>query len=310
MKISEKIKVEKIISKIQNSNFDENDVEGLFMKLRAYTDSPIFREIADFVAHNDERDKGIVGGEIEAISLGVRFIKEFDTANKQLRIDQEFPAWVVKHLEYQINKSSNEYLMEHFKTSKKSLKSKIEKSFKINKKKRIAQLSVRNTGSTTKDAIEYLMGSVTFKEKLTQFSIFNSLLETLNLNKIDYDSTDFGAQENKVIIAILNLIHNTSYKISGNISGECKIGCDDYSPTSVSIANGGEGFGNLTLTSYVPVMVDGQRLVMMTPVITTELAVKDWLTDSMFYTEGEYERVKVNDDIYLDSNYTFCNVSG
>ena len=61
MKFIEKTKVQKIVEKIESGHFDENDIDNIFMKLRAYSKNFwVFREIADFVAHNDERDRGLV----------------------------------------------------------------------------------------------------------------------------------------------------------------------------------------------------------------------------------------------------------
>ena len=37
MKQEEKIKAQKIIDKIETGNFDENDIDSLFMKLRPYS---------------------------------------------------------------------------------------------------------------------------------------------------------------------------------------------------------------------------------------------------------------------------------
>lgn len=37
MKSIEKGKVQKIVDKIQSGNFDENDIDNIFMKLRAYS---------------------------------------------------------------------------------------------------------------------------------------------------------------------------------------------------------------------------------------------------------------------------------
>ncbi|MCK8109134.1 hypothetical protein MTF64_19840, partial [Pseudoalteromonas sp. 2CM41L] len=70
MKGIEKNKAQKLILKIEKGQFDENDIDSLFMRMRAHSNKmPVFREIADFVAHNDQRDRGCSGQLILATVL-------------------------------------------------------------------------------------------------------------------------------------------------------------------------------------------------------------------------------------------------
>tara|TARA_Y100001956_G_C4086157_1_gene170747 strand:- start:749 stop:1042 length:294 start_codon:yes stop_codon:yes gene_type:complete len=87
MKGIEKSKTQKIIDKIQNDNFDENDIDNLFMKLRAYSGgNTVFREIADFVAHNDLRDRGITNQSLQAMYYSIKYFIEYVSPKKTLDI--------------------------------------------------------------------------------------------------------------------------------------------------------------------------------------------------------------------------------
>ena len=60
MKKTERIKIQTVINKILSGNFNEIDIDNLFIKLREYSFGfPLFKEVADFVVHNNERDKGL-----------------------------------------------------------------------------------------------------------------------------------------------------------------------------------------------------------------------------------------------------------
>lgn len=79
MKLIEKIKAQKIVDKIQSNQFDENDIDGLFMRLRLYSkEQYIFKEIADFVAHNDARDRGLANKSLETMYPRMKYFIEYN----------------------------------------------------------------------------------------------------------------------------------------------------------------------------------------------------------------------------------------
>ena len=86
-----KEKAQKIVSRIESGKFDEIDVDSLLMLLRAFSnDHLIFREISDFVAHNDERKKGITTNSLEAFYLNLKYFIEYVSKKKELL--EEFAA--------------------------------------------------------------------------------------------------------------------------------------------------------------------------------------------------------------------------
>ena len=141
MKSIEKGKVQKIVDKIQSGNFDENDIDNIFMKLRAYSANfNVFREIADFVAHNDERDRGLVNQALEHMYLSIRFFLDYQGENKKsLDIGVPFPSWILKLMKYQVERANESDLKTKFNVTRSRLISRIDSSFKVDKKDGTAQ---------------------------------------------------------------------------------------------------------------------------------------------------------------------------
>ena len=87
MKPIEKAKAQKLVLKLESGDFDENDIDNIFMRLRAYSHgNRIFHEIADFVAHNDKRDKGVSAESLEAFYLSIKYFLEYVSPKKTLDI--------------------------------------------------------------------------------------------------------------------------------------------------------------------------------------------------------------------------------
>src|SRR5690606_35211520 len=105
----------KIVDKIEAGDFDENDVDSLFMKLRAYSsDHRVFREIADFVAHNDNRDRGLANQALETMYLRMRFFLEYNSPKETLDLSQPFPLWIKRLMIFQVEKCEEGVLKERF----------------------------------------------------------------------------------------------------------------------------------------------------------------------------------------------------
>ena len=85
MRANEKVKAQRVVEKIERGAFDDNDIDNLFMKLRAYSRGyHVFREVADFVAHPDARDQGLTNESLEAFSLIMRYFTEYLSPNVPL----------------------------------------------------------------------------------------------------------------------------------------------------------------------------------------------------------------------------------
>src|SRR5262249_39146096 len=128
---NEKRKVSKLLMKIQSGVFDENDVDSLFLKMRAFSyGNRVFREVADFVAHNDVRSRGVTFDWLEAFYLSMRLFVEYSYKKQSLDISSDIPLWIKRLMIYQADKCKDTDLRSKFGLSSERLKSKIRSLFK------------------------------------------------------------------------------------------------------------------------------------------------------------------------------------
>ena len=134
---NDKLKAQKTIDDIAKGDFDERDIDSLFMGLRAHSfNNEVLREIADFVAHNILRNKGLTNQSLEAFYLSFKYFSEYMTHQKSLDITSPFPIYIKKLMKYQIYKCDENLLREKFNVTQERLKSRIDNLFKDNKKEK------------------------------------------------------------------------------------------------------------------------------------------------------------------------------
>lgn len=147
MKAAEKAKAQKVIDKIQDGRFDENDIDNLFMRLRAYSgEHRVFREIADFVAHNDSRYKGMTNASLEAFYLSLQYFVDYPYQDKALDVSHPIPLYIKKLMKYQVDKCDPEQLRSEFKVTPERLKSRIDNYFRDDKKAKTTELQPHKVG--------------------------------------------------------------------------------------------------------------------------------------------------------------------
>lgn len=215
MKTIEKSKLQKSIQKIESGSFDENDIDNIFMKLRAYsTKFSVFREIADFVAHNDQRDRGLVNQALEHMYLSMRFFLDYQGENKKkLDISESFPSWIIKLMKYQVEKIDEAILKDKFNVGKSRLISRIDNSFKIDKQKGTATYKDGKLSQITFEAISHCMSFISGTAKFTQEDLVDELVEVLAANHISYDEKLIREQANKITICTLLLFQHSTFNI-------------------------------------------------------------------------------------------------
>lgn len=105
MKAHERIQCQEIIRKIEEDNFSSSDIDLLFIKLREHPyGNQVFLEIANFVAHGDVRDKGLIFDNVRSTWLNMTFYVVYGMSSKQFNIDDSFHEWEKDFLKYLIQK--------------------------------------------------------------------------------------------------------------------------------------------------------------------------------------------------------------
>jgi hypothetical protein len=323
---NEKLKVQKTINDIAEGNFDERDVDSLFMGLRAHSASlVVFREIADFVAHNDLREKGLTNQSLEAFYLSFKYFSEYITPKKSLDIISPFPIYIKKLMKYQIDKCDERVLREKFNVTQERLKSRIDNLFKDNKKEKTTSLKNGKISKPNFEALQHVLGFIGSKPAYTQEQIVSELLSVIKANDLELDEEKFLQQSDKITLCILTLIHKSNYDIKGHKHGFCEISCENlsypYNQNYVD-ADGNNvqiehSHGKLQINGHVTVINRGKDLTVCYPVLQTELATEDWCDENMYSIEQidagnnqiMYKKVIFDSDIGINEQFRLVAIN-
>lgn len=324
MKQIERQKTQKIINKIQTGSFDENDVDNLYMKLRAYSKGfKVFREISDFVAHNDARDRGLTNQSLEGMYLSMKYFLEFNSSNKKLNLAKPFPTWIKKLMIYQIDKTDELKLKNRFKVNKERLKARVKKGFKDNKDGNCLLLN-NKISNLTIEAIAFVMSFISGKEAYSQDELIEETIEVIQKNNLEIEVSDFKQQSNHFTLCTLLLLHNTKFSFKGYKEGYCQISPERntiYTYNKTSLDKNGEekesieSFGNLNILGHVVLPKDGKDLTIAHTIMSTNLNVEKYCEENLFQIEsfhgdrtGNIIRLpKLNEDIKISQNRKLSN---
>lgn len=287
---NEKSKAQRIIEKIESGNFDDNDVDNLFMRLRAHcADNEYFREIADFVAHNDERSKGVAVKSLEALYLSFKYFTEYISTKKTLDISQPFPLYVKKLMKYQVEKCNENDLRAKFKVTRQRLCSRIDNLFKEDKATKTVSLNSK-IGSETLAALQYITGFIGVQSAFTQDDLLMQTLLVLSQNGLTFDEKNIVDNFDKITLCILVLLHNTAFNINSHRPARCEVSCDKVAVIrnmnavnesgEVVVIN--EEFGCLNINGLIPILNNGNEINICYSLFSTNLRVDYWCDSTLF----------------------------
>ena len=291
MKNLDKLKIQKIISKIETSNFDENDVDNLFMKLRAFSNgNDVFREVADFVAHNDLRNEGIANKSLESLYLSFKFFNEYTSENKPLNISEPFPLYIKNLMIYQIDKCNEADLKLKFSETKQKLNSWITTLFKDDKKRATTQLKNPNLSKKYFQLIQYLLGFIGVQPAFDHAILISQIINVIKTNELTINENEFIKNADKIILCVLLLLHDSEFNFDGYKFGYCKLSCNktfilhtqnlvDQNGNKIDYS---ESFGTLQLHGYVILDKNGKDITISFPLMTTDLLVDEWCDNTLF----------------------------
>lgn len=287
MKAIEKAKAQKIIERIQGMDFDENDIDNLFMRLRAYSNGfRFFRETADFVAHNDARDRGLLNASLEAFYLSFKFYLEYHSSNRQLNLGEPIPLYIKKLMKYQIDKCDPEMLRADFNITPDRLKSRIDNLFKDDKKAKTTLLSGFNVGEDTFRALTYLLGFIGSVPAFTADDLMSDVVGVLKANRLDFDEAAIRAQQPAIVLCVMLLMHQSRYELSDGCFAECSINVENHSvilglPEGANLS----GYGPLQIHGVISIEQPGGPVTVAYPIFQSNLQATEHCDDSLFIVE-------------------------
>lgn len=270
MKLFDKSKTQKLIKKIESGHFDYDDVENILMKLRDYSGSnQIFREIADFVAHKRERNKGIIKDSIEYMLYAIRYFKEYRFSKRNLDFFKPFPVWIKKLLIHQIEKTNEEILSVRYGFKKQQLTNYIKNHFVVNNH----TVTLIDEKYTMKKyvVLKYLLNFISIYPTFTQAQIIESIIKTIDDNGLQIDKNKFIENQNLIILNLIFLLHCTEYKHNKTSIGYSVIQYDKNTDNKIYVG------GHFDLD---------EKTHIVHKIITTELDANDYF-DSKILTHPE-----------------------
>jgi hypothetical protein len=92
--LKERVNVQALIQRIESGSFDANDIDTLLVKLRPYAARKrVFREVANFAAHADLRNRGLACDSMTCLADGARLLFQYDPRQK-LDLTKPFPVYI------------------------------------------------------------------------------------------------------------------------------------------------------------------------------------------------------------------------
>lgn len=319
MKLLEKTKAQKSLTKIESGEFDENDVDNIFMRLRAYSfGNKVFHEVAHFVAHNDERDRGITFESLEAVYLSFKFFLEYTSPKKPLDISKPFPSYIKKLMKFQVDKCEDSVLKEKFSINRDRLKKRIDTIFTDDKKQKLTFLKKPVLLEKNFKSLQHLLGFISTKPTFNQEQLIAEFVSVLKANKLEFDEDALRESSSKITLCVLLLINGASFKVSKRNSGYCKISCENtaISHNQIFVDQDGkpikrnESHGMLQLTGHVVLENNGKDVTIGFPMMDTNLSAEGWCDKRMFYIEPISEqtpdylqqKINFNSDLCLNKD--------
>ncbi|WP_139737669.1 hypothetical protein [Aeromonas caviae] len=322
MKPIEKNKVQKTIEKIESGCFDDNDIDNLLIKLRAYSAGfHVFKEVADFVAHNDQRDRGLACNSLRTLYLSVKFFAEYNSKNKMVDITSPFPIWIKDLMKLQVKKCNEATLIKEFNVSRKTLVKFIEKEFNEDRVNNLASCKPYGVSIEKLKAINYVMSFIYGTPSFSQNEIVDEIVSVLKVNKIKFNEKTIRGFSDKIAICILLLFHKAEFYFDGGVNGRCEISSDsNFILHSEGVSTkGGNGFdstGDLLISGTIDWTNDSQSLSLSYPIMITNLSSKDWCSDEIFNTSAlqrdrlgtVYRTINSDADLCLNEEFKLSKV--
>ncbi len=326
MKPVEQNKTQKLVKKIESGHFDENDIDSLFMKLRAYSAGfPVFREVADFVAHNDMRDRGLANQSLETMYLRMKYFLEYNSPKKTLDVSSPFPLWIKRLMILQVDKCDEDELRTNFNVTRQRLVSRIDNAFKEDRQNQVALYKQGKLSTTTLKAIQHVMSFISGNASFGQDDLMNDLICVLRKNKLEIDEPVLRELSDKITVCVLLLFHHSEFDFKGYKLGRCNVSSEKESilnntifvDASGNVVEREESFGKLFVSGTITIENDGKELSFVHTIMTTNLFSDTWCSVELFHIEPlskeipNYmcKRIKLDVDLCLNEEFKLSDAN-
>jgi hypothetical protein len=299
-------KLNQIIERIQAGRFDANDVDNLLMKLRPYAGKDsVFFEVANFVAHADARDRGLAQQSITSFVDSIQYFQEYVSENRPLDLAAHFPAYLYRLFLSQARRADEQYLKTEHKMSRTTLIKKIEANFSIDRKTGICSLRNNKGGIELLAALRYITGFIHSRAAFHVRDFHQDLTDVMRAQKVNFDDEVWGAQADRLSLAILCLVSNTEFLLANGGRANCMLETENHFRLLSGQRRLPTGIMSSEPTSFGRLMVLGEATVnsankapvrIRFPLIDTELDPHEHCDPKLFIQDqptGDFGDCKV-----------------
>jgi hypothetical protein len=212
IKGTEKQKVFEIIKKISENCFDYNEIDLLFLRLREHVEKEsIFHELANFVAHNEIRKRGLINNSLNSLYYKINIL--FDTTKKDYNFDitKPFNKNILSIVKHQSRIIEEYFMYSQFSFSKYEFQNVLENAFFIDKNG--MAIKRYDLPDNFIELFIYFINTIGTVPDYTQNEIIKEIINVLNNNNFEFDEKIICQNSNKIMLSILLLLHRTKYTI-------------------------------------------------------------------------------------------------
>ncbi|WP_313055375.1 hypothetical protein [Atlantibacter hermannii] len=282
MKLSESLKIQQLVSKIENKTFDYHSIDSILIKLREFSGANhVFFEISNFIAHNKERNVGKFSEYTNANFLKLMFFIKYSCNKEEFNISNGVPSWVSGLVFVLISEMSEAECQKKFRKSKAGIKERIRQKFLVKDKVFSAKANVKKADSenlvTILSSYKIHSGNVFHPD-----DFFEEFVSCLRENGIIFSEDALRESKEEILMCVLLLLHQTNFTY------------ETFSSASISIA---EENGHLSLCARLNL----EPACVYITVLLTDLNVAEWCSKDV--CEALSRTKELPENVTLDENF-------
>lgn len=263
MKASESLKIQQLVSKIENKTFDYHTIDSILIKLREFSGrNHVFHEISNFIAHSKERNEGKFSDYTNSNFLKLMFFMKYNYNKEEFDIIKGVPFWVSDLVFVLISEMSEAESQEKFRKSKAGIKERIRQKFLVKEKVFSAKPNVKR--ADLENLVTILSSYAIHSGNVFHPDDFlDEFISCLKENGIMFSEDVIRKLKEEILMCVLLLLHQTNFKFKS------------LSSASISIA---EENGHLNLFARLNLEPVNVSIV----VLQTNLAVVEWCSKDVY----------------------------
>jgi hypothetical protein len=289
-----KIHIRTLVEKLNNNNYDTNDLEVLLTELRSYVPPNSFtRELGDFINHAEGKTKGKLHDAIAYMFYQMLFFKEYrNTEASELTLDTMFPSYFKSLLEVSLKRKS---IMDNI-TKRIGIKHDQALNIinRILPKALNGKLDKNHCSEKNMSLINDCLSLLCPGSEIDADTLLDDLIRTIKLlnSDIGLELDLLTLDQNKLVLHVLDILNAKEFLVDKNIVGYCSLHLerkelkqsmlDSLKPEETELYNKWSTFGNIELAGTV--IINGgasNEFYVSFTIITTEIDSMSYLDETL-----------------------------